>query len=252
MNKDSVKIWFWVLFDVFISVAIVNVVFFVMPALAQWKDSFTPARTITVTAEGKTTATPDLAELSFSVVSQGKNPADLDVSNNDKMDAVIAFVKGQGIASSDIATTAYDLSPNYQYDANANRNYVTGYTFTQTVSVKVRDLTKVASIIGGLTPLGVNQIGGVNFTFADQEKFLAVARADAIAKAEAKAVSMAADVGVSLGAVVNVGENGIVPIYQPRMEAANTMMAVSSAAVPTIEPGTQDITDTVTITYALK
>lgn len=251
MNKDNAKLWFWVLFDVLVAVAIVNVVFFVMPLLARWGSSFAPARTITVSAEGKTTATPDLAELSFSVVSQGKNPANLDASNNDKMNAVIQFVASQGIATSDIATTAYDLSPNYQYDTNANRNYVTGYTLTQTVSVKVHDLTKVASIIGGLTPLGVNQIGGVNFTFDDPEKFLAVARADALTKAKEKAAAMAAGAGVSLGAIVNVGENGVVPIYQPRLEAATGMVAMPSVAVPTIEPGQQDVTDDVTITYGL-
>jgi uncharacterized protein YggE len=252
MKKEDMKIWFWGLLDIFIAVAIIGSVFFAIPMISKWKDSFYPVRTITVAAEGKTTATPDLAELSFSVVSQGKNPADLDTANNDKMTAVITFVKSEGIDDKDITTTAYDLSPNYQYDTQSNRNYVTGYTLTQTVEVKVRDLTKVASVIGGLTPLGVNQIGDVNFTFDDPDVPLAAARADALVKAKAKAMAMASEAGVSLGEVMNVGENSIVPVYQPYPRAVSAGMSVSTASVPTIEPGTQDITDDVTITYALR
>jgi len=252
MNKEDMKIWFWGLLDVFIVVAIIGSVFFVIPTLTRFGGSFTPARTITVSAEGKTTATPDLAELSFSVVSQGKNPADLQTANDSKMSAVITFVTSEGIASSDIATTAYDLSPTYQYDTNTNRNYVTGYTLTQTVSVKVHDLTKVAAVIGGLTPLGVNQIGGVNFTFNDPDTTLAVARADALSKAKAKAMTMAAGAGTSLGEVVNVAESGIIPTpYYSGAPTGVAMMSTASVA-PTIEPGTQDVTDNVTITYELK
>ena len=253
MNKDNVKLWFWALLDVFVAVVVIGMVFFVMPMLSQWGGSFSPTRTITVSAEGKTTATPDLAELSFSVVSQGKNPADLETNNDSKMSAVIAFVKSQGIASSDVATTAYDLSPNYQYDRNWNRNYITGYTLTQTVTVKIHDLTKVASVIGGLTPLGVNEIGGVNFTFADTEKFLIVARADALVKAKEKAIAMAGGAGVALGDVVNISENGIVPpLYRSYAVSNGGAMMSAGVSAPTIESGTQDMTDDVTVTYELK
>ncbi len=57
-----------------------------------------PSRTMTVCGEGKTTAAPDLAEISFSVVTQGQNPSTLSDNNNQKMSAVLQFVKSQGIA----------------------------------------------------------------------------------------------------------------------------------------------------------
>ena len=78
-------------------------------AVSNWGSSLMPARTLTVSAQGKTTATPDLAEISFSVVSQGKDPNALNADNNQKMSAVINFVKSLDVASSDIATTNYDL-----------------------------------------------------------------------------------------------------------------------------------------------
>ena len=170
------------------------------------------------------------------------------------MNAVLQFVSSQGIASSDIATTAYDLEPNYQYDKTTQRNFIVGYTLTQTVTVKVHDLTQVAPLLGGLAPLGVNQIGGVNFTFADEEAVIAPARADAFSKAKAKAMEMASQAGTSLGAVLNVSESGTTPPPRPYYNMASGMGGgVSGASVaPNIQPGTQDITDDVTITYALQ
>ena len=103
MNNS--RTWFWVLLDVLIAIIIINVVFFVMPLISSLRNTYTPTRTITVTAEGKTTATPDLAEVSFSVLSQGTSPQTLSANNTNKMNAVLHFVSSQGIAASDIATT---------------------------------------------------------------------------------------------------------------------------------------------------
>jgi len=253
MNKDKAKVWFWVLLDVLIVVLIVNVLFFVMPLLQHLGNGFYPARTITVSADGKTTVSPDIAQASFSVVSQGKNPDTLSTSNNDKMSAVVQFIKSQKVDEKDIKTTDYNLSPNYQWDKNTQRNYIVGYTLTQTVTVKIRDLGNVASVIGGLTPLGVNQIGDINFTIDDPEKFLSVARADAFNKAEAKAREMALGAGVSLGRVVSVGEYGNVPGPRPYLTMADKTIGMGAAqSVPMIQPGTQDVTDSVTITYELR
>ncbi|MDP2598252.1 MAG: SIMPL domain-containing protein [Candidatus Liptonbacteria bacterium] len=249
----NTKTWFWVLLDVLIGLVALNIIFFVMPMLWHLGNSFSPVRTITVYAEGKATVTPDLAESSFSVVSQGKNPQDLADSNNQKISAVIQFLKSEGVSDGDIRTTNYNLSPDYRYDKNIQRNYIVGYTLTQTVSVKMRDFKKVPEIIGGLTPLGVNQIGGINFSVESNERFLSVARANAFGEARAKAESMAAGARVRLGRVLNVSESqSSSPIPYYGYGAAMKSEAVPSVAIPTIEPGSQEIKDTVTITYELQ
>src|SRR3989344_5464342 len=151
MENAQSKKYFWILLDVFIVVAIINMIFFVMPAVSKFGESFAPAHVLSVTAEGKTTVSPDVAEVSFSVVSQGVNPEKLSSANNDKMSAVIDNIKGNGVDAKDIKTTNYDLQPNYSYDKNMGRSYIYGYTLTQTVFVKVRDLKKVATVIAGVT-----------------------------------------------------------------------------------------------------
>lgn len=120
--------------------------------------------------------------------------------------------------------------------------------------MKIHDLTNVATVLGGLAPLGVNQIGGVDFTFNDPNEFVAVARADAMNQAETKAEQMAAAAGASLGEVVNVSENSIVPQPFPvyAMAAGVGANVASAPVAPNIQPGSQDVTDNVTITYALR
>jgi uncharacterized protein YggE len=248
------KHWFWVLLDALLAALIIGFLGVGLPVAVQLASSVVPARTITVTAEGMTTATPDLAEVTFSVVSQGQNPQTLSTNNTNKMNAVLEFISSQNIATSDVATTGYDLEPDYQYDSSTQANFITGYTLTQTVTVKIHDLTNVATVLGGLAPLGVNQIGGVNFTFNDPNSFLAIARADAISQAQAKAQQMASQAGASLGVVVSLSENGIVPQPQPVFAVEPMALAAggSAASTPNIQPGSQNVTDDVTITYALR
>ncbi len=216
-----------------------------------------PAKTITVTAQGKTTAIPDIAEVSFSVVSQGHDPQSLTTDNTKKMNTVLDFVSSQNIATSDVQTTGYNLQPNYVKDKNTQTNIINGYTLTQTATVKIRDLTAISKVLAGLAPLGVNQIGGVTFTFDDPNAYLAIARADAFSKARTKALQMANDAGTGIGTVVTVSENGTgpQPYYYRSMTsdaAAGGGIAAPAAVPPTIDPGSQDITDDVTITYALR
>lgn len=248
---DTSKSYFWKLLNILLMVVIANVVFFVMPAVKRYGESFAPARTVTVSAEGKATVTPDLAEVSLSVISKGKNPEELVSANNEKITAIIQNVKSHGIEAKDIKTTAYNLSPDYRYDPQTERNFITGYTMTQTVHVKVRDLSKVANVIAGATPLGANQIGGVSFSVENQERFLAEARGDAFAKAREKAASMAKENRVKLGKLVQIAEfqgGGPIPYYLSARSAEKD----GSVTPPTIEPGTQEVRMQVSLTYALK
>ncbi len=253
MENNKSKRYFWILLDVFIGIAIINLFFFVMPAIQKFGESFAPAHTLSVTAEGKTIVSPDIAEVSFSVVSQGANPEKLSSANNDKMSAVINNIKSNGVDEKDIKTTNYDLQPNYGYDKNTGRSYIYGYTLTQTVFVKIRDLKKVAAVVAGVTPLGVNQMGSITFKVDDPDKVMAQAREDAFTKAKVKAMEMAAANGASIGRVVSISEyqNSPMPYFE-KNSAMGMGGTVTMSSVPTIEPGTQELKVNVTVTYSLE
>ncbi len=199
-------------FLVFLALVIIYSLFW-GPA-KKYTDSLMPIRTITVSAEGKTTVSPDIAKLSFSVISEGANPKTLAENNNKKMTAAIDFVKSKGIDEKDIKTTQYDLAPRYEYDEKTKKTFISGYTLTQTVLVKIRDLNKTAEVLGGLPPLGINQISSISFEIDEPEKYLSDARDKAFDKAKEKAMAMAEKNGVKLGRVINFYEYQPIPYYE--------------------------------------
>ncbi len=252
MTSDFSKIKniFIVIFFVFLMAAVIYSIFF-GPA-KKYGDSLMPARTISVSAEGKVTVSPDIAKLSFSVVSEGLDPKVLADDNNQKMKAAIDFVKSQGIDEKDIKTTDYNLSPKYEYDEETRESSISGYTFTQTVLVKIRDLDKTADILAGLPPLGINQIGSISFDIDEPEKYLSDARNQAFDKAKEKAAAMAEKNGAKIVRVINFYE------YQPLTyygtKAVSGLGGAESAApiVPQIEPGSQEVTVQVNVVYEIK
>ncbi|HUX35859.1 MAG TPA: SIMPL domain-containing protein [Candidatus Paceibacterota bacterium] len=253
MENTREKKYFWFLLDVLLAVVIIGVSFVVTPAIQKFGDSMSPARTLVVSGEGKTTVSPDIAEVSFSVVSQGTNPQNLAAANNDKMTAVINNIKSNGVDAKDITTTSYNLQPNYSYDKNTGRSYIYNYTLTQTVSVKIRDLSKVADVIGGVVPLGVNQMGSVSFQIDDPEKVIGQAREDAYNQAKEKAQAIAAASGVKLGRIISINEYQNTPMpYYKNVSALGMGGAASQVSVPSIEPGSQELTLNVSVTYSLE
>lgn len=219
----------------------------------QWEDSLYPSRNITISAEGKATISPDIAKLSFSVISEGANPNALEVNNAKKVTAAVEYVKSQGVEDKDIQTSSYDLSPKYFYNETTRKNYIDGYTMTQTTSVKVRDLNKVASILGGLSERGVNQIGSVVFTVEDPDKYLDQARIDAFNKVSAKAKLMAEVNNVRIVRVTNFYESqgGPVPYYDTYGKGGGLGIEAMSVA-PSISTGSSDLTVQVSVTYEIE
>ncbi|MEK7566084.1 MAG: SIMPL domain-containing protein [Patescibacteria group bacterium] len=218
----------------------------------KYMDSLYPSRTINVSAEGKVTVSPDVAKFSFSVVNEGSDPAKIANDNNVKINKAIDFIKSQGIDAKDIKTISYSLDPNYVYDEKTRRQYLSGYKLTQSVQVKVRDLNKVAVVLAGLPELGINQIGSISFEVDDQEKFLKEARDKAFDKVKTKAQEMTGKNGVSLGRIINLSEyqNGPIPYYGA--EKSIGMGGGVASVAPSIQPGTQEITVNVNITYEIK
>lgn len=256
MEQDKAKKYFWTLLDAFLALLIIGLVWSIAMA-KRYGDTFAnslqPSRLLTVSAEGKTLVSPDTATLTFSVLSRGVDPEKVADESNKLMSGAIEFVKSQGIDTKDIQTTGYNLSPEYTYDDKNHRTYITGYTLTQTATVKIHDFAKIAPVVGGIAERGVNQISGVSFSVDDPEKFLSRARADAFAKAKTKAEEMAVESGAHLGRVVSVGEYQAGPIPYA-MSAAKMGMGggAETIAPPTIEPGTQELRLQVTISYALE
>lgn len=217
-----------------------------------------PTHNVSVSASGKTVAKPDVAEFSFSVITEGKDTKAISDEANTKVTKAIDLLKSKGIDAKDIQTTEYDLSPVYTQPVGMlySGTYVptiAKYSLTQTVRVKIRNFDLISNIVGSLAPLGINRVSSLSFRIDDPETYRATARAEAIQKAQKKAEAMAQELGVSLGKVVNVSEYAQEQNNYGVMEAKGGMMAAPMAPVaPTIEAGSQDVVVNVNITYELK
>ena len=215
--------------------------------------------TFSVNGEGKVTATPDVAEFSFSIINQGgTNIGQTQQANTTAMNDALSFLKSDGVDAKDITTTAYSIDPRYQYyDCQAGGicppATITGYTVTQTASVKIRDFSKIGEILSGIVQKGANSVTQLTFTIDNPQKLQEQARDEAITQARAQAQDLARAAGVTLGPLVNIQETSpqpITPIYN--MAAAAPKALGGSAPTPTVEAGSQNITEDVTLTYQIQ
>ena len=217
-----------------------------------------PTNTISVSADGKVIATPDLATVTIGVLTQGSSAQDVKDKNNAKINKITDFIKQQGIDAKDINTAQFYFYP--QQDWQNGTGVITGYQGNQTVTVKVRnintDQSKLENILDGVVNNGANQIQGVNFSFADPNGLQEQAREQAIDNAKQKAQSLATKAGLSLGKVVSIAEtqNG-----EPRpMPFAASPQAfgmgggADKSVAPNIEPGSQDIIESMTVIFEVK
>lgn len=219
-------------------------------------------KSFSVIGEGKAIAVPDVARFTFGVVSETSSAdvAALQVNNTTKMNRVIAALKAAGIADKDIKTESYNLSPRYtscyREEGICPPSQIAGYRLEQIVSVKVRDFTKVGSILSQTVAAGANNISQVEFTVDDLEAVRNTARAEAIARARAQAKAMAKAGGFRVGELLSVEEGGPFPypIYGKggSISAAMPMDMVESAPQPALEPGSTEVTVNVVLRYEIK
>jgi uncharacterized protein YggE len=205
---------------------------------------------ITVSGMGSVTAKPDLAKVDVGVFSEGQSVSAVQGDSTSKMNAMIDALKTLGITDADIQTSNYNLQPKIDWSDNKQR--VIGYTLTQTVNVKVRDLAKVGDVLESATSHGANQIYGVQFTIDDPTSIQDEARVKAIKEAQKKADALADAVGLHIVKVVSFSEaGGFEPPYPMQYAAGDLASAVKNVA-PQIEAGSLDVKMNVSVTFEVR
>ncbi len=218
-----------------------------------------PARSFTVDGDAKMTLIPDIATFSVSVVSEGAKVPEVQKMNTDKMNAVQAFLRDLGVDKKDLQTTQYSLNPRYDYQmcdgfGKCPAPRISGYTLTQELTVKVRDTEKLGDMLAGVTDQGANTVSSVTFSVDDDEEARSTARTEAIAEAKKKAKDIAKSGGFGVGRLVSIYEdqgNSPQPVYANRGGATMDASKSSAEVAPSIEPGTQDSTVRVTLTFEI-
>ena len=203
-----------------------------------------------ITATGEVTRVPDVAVISAGVVSRAATASAAMQDAANRMDRVLAALKRAGIESRDIQTSSVNLNPEYRYPENQSPQ-LTGYTASNTVTVRFRDIRNSGKILDALVSQGANQINGPNLTIDKPEAALDEARGKAIAEGRARAELYARSLGLHVARVVAVSESGgyAVPPPAPPMPV---MARAYDSAQTKIEPGEQKLQVTLTMTFELR
>lgn len=205
--------------------------------------------TITITAEGKATAAPDTARIDVSIVTDGATADDVQQKNAQIANGVIDYLKSNGVEAKDIKTTMYNLYPRYDYNG---KQALIGFSLTQTLEVKIRDLKKVGDLITGTVARGANQISSVSYFIDDPDVFKAQARTQAFEKARAKAKEVAKLAGVRLGDVVTFSES-VNGYPMPMYERAYSNAGYGGGGIsPDTQAGSQDVIVDVSVVFEIK
>jgi len=219
------------------------------------------SNTLSVSGTGEVFAVPDTATFSFSVQNTAKDVSTAQAAATAAENAVVSYLKSQGIADTDIQTTDYNINPQYDYSSSVcpaggycppGNPTLTGYQVSETVSVKVRDTSKAGAVLAGVGSKGATNVSGLSLTVSNEKALEVQARGKAIQDAESKAQALAKQLGVQLVRIVGYSDNsGGGPVYYAKASSGMALDA-QAAPAPAIPTGQNKITSDVTVTYEIK
>ena len=226
-----------------------------IPAAAPAQQAPSVTQTITgtrldITATGEVTRVPDLALISAGVVTRSATAGGAIQQAATRMSRVREALRQAGIADRDIQTSNISLNPEYTYGQNQPPK-LNGYSASNTVTVRFRDIENAGKILDALVKEGANQISGPNLTIDRPEAALDEARAKAVAEGRARADLYARSLGMRVVKIVSVSESGgsyPVPPPMPMYARAEAAQAADSK----IDAGEQKLQVTVSMTFELQ
>lgn len=213
--------------------------------------SSAPPRMISLTGHGEVRLAPDLATVSAGVLSQAVTAKDALAANTASMTAVLAALKSAGIAERDIQTSNFNVQPRYDYNNEGRAPTLVGYDVSNSVTVTVRKLDTLGTVLDHVVGSGSNQINGIYFGIDRPEAALDQARKLAVADARRKADLYAGAARVTLGNMLSLSESGGFSPPPVHMQSKMVRAEAMSDAVP-IAQGEQVLAIDVNIAWEIK
>jgi uncharacterized protein len=228
-----------------------SVPFTIAPANAQEGGLKARERTVSITASGQVTAVPDIASITTGVVSEAKTAKAAVEANGAAMRDVIAALKTANVADRDVQTSDFSVQPKYTYpqDGTNTPPQLVGYTVSNKVAIRVREIKRIGEVLDAVVNVGSNQISGISFSVSKSDELLDKARQVAVAAARRKAGIYAEAAGVKLGPVLLISE-GSQQAPAPQM-VRQMAMADKASSVP-VEAGELALAVDVTVVWAIE
>jgi uncharacterized protein YggE len=196
-------------------------------------------RLISVTGTVEKTFKPDIVHLNISIWGKGENAKVAQKRNKDQYVVFLKSIEAYKIQKDDIKTTSYNMNPDYVFDPKTNTNSITGYQANQGLSIKVRKLDDVGSLIDSLVKETTSKTSAINVdsVFFDLDKKGDEERAllgDAVRAAESQAEVLAKAAKVKLKGLYRLTPRAIeTPMVQMKAMRKGMMADAMSEQAPT-------------------
>lgn len=227
-----------------------------VPLSAQAHDEAKPdLSTLTVTGSGHLAMAPDRAFVTLAMETAGRSLADAQRQNNSVMQKVAERLRGLQIPKEQIQTSSFTVSPQYRPQSKRSSDLpspapeIIGYTVSNSVTVEVHDLEKVAAVIEESLAAGANRFQGLHWALRDEQQARLEVLKQAAAKAREKATALGEALKVKLVRLISVNEDG--QVIRPLPHASRSMMAMDAGSEPPIFSGEMKIEATVTLVYEI-
>jgi uncharacterized protein YggE len=204
---------------------------------------------ITVTGQGKIKYTPDIAHVTVTASSDARTAAEAWQQNSVIVQRMFDVLKSLGIDEKDFKTAGVRVTPRYEHPKD-KAPVLVGYTVSYDLTITVRDLKKLGTLLDQLVDAGANRGMGITFAMANPESLLDQARAAAVADARKKADIFVKGAGGQLGGVLTIVEGNALQHKQLYYEHLATPTSGGKSSLP-IAAGQQELEVTVTVTYAI-
>jgi uncharacterized protein YggE len=174
----------------------------ISPAFAQ-----TPQISLSGSAEVK--VVPDEIMLNVAVETRAATLDPARLENDQKIAAVLAFLKQSKIKDKDVQTDYINIQPDYNYNNGSSESHVkpVAYIVRKNIEIRLTDVAAFQDILTGLLTNGVNYVNGIDFRTTQLRKYRDQARAMAIRAAREKAGALVSELGAKLGKVTSINAN---------------------------------------------
>jgi uncharacterized protein len=211
-----------------------------------------PEQGVSVVGTGIVLAKPNVARITLGVEVSDPSLANAQAQAAQRMDAVVARLKANGINDNDIRTVSYNVTPQYDNNPGGNAPVLRAYQVQNLVDVRTTNVGGLGQLLDDSVSAGATRVFGIHFESDDMESLKSQARDQAMANARSKAEQLARDAGVSLGRPVTISESDVGGVNPVQAQPANR--AGVAAAVPTtpVEPGELQVQTTVRVVWAIQ
>jgi uncharacterized protein len=225
------------------------IVLLVLASIAVAQDKL-PPRVVRVSGTADVRVVPDRAVIEIGVEKQDASATVAKRAADDAARRILDDLRSSGIEEKDIQTTFLSLQPQFNYRKGMKMSY---FVASQTLSITLRDISRLDVIVGSLIKAGGNRIDSIEYGTSDLRKYRDQARDLAVKAAREKAHALAHALGQEIGKAYSIDE-----VAEPANSYSAGLMSNSSIELtrarqtgPTTAAGEKKISASVVVSFDL-